>query len=295
MDTLTYELLGLCKHNHDGARGTQAQRKKQLKLFAEQLKELGYKHMHARSLKTKHVEALVKYWLSKPSEVTHKPISAGTIKNRMAAFRWWARKIGKPGVIPKDNRTLGIPNRQRLSEHNKAFTVTQYQLEKLPIHLQISIRLQQEFGLRREEAAKFIPAIAVNKDHIALEASWTKGGKARTIPITTAAQKILLRDIKSLVNQKASLIPAGMSFKQYKSHRDHFLARAGIRQAHGLRHYYAQQRYIVLTNGLIPPKLCKGERPKLAEPEQALDIRARFIVSQELGHERIEITRTYLG
>lgn len=161
--------------------------------------------------------------------------------------------------------------------------------------MQISIRFQQEFGLRREEAAKFIPAIAVKKDHIALEASWTKGGKARTIPITNAAQKILLRDIKSLVNQKASLIPAVMNYKQYKSHRDHFLARAGIRQAHGLRHHYAQQRYIVLTNGLIPPKLCKGERPKLTEAEQALDLRARLIVSQELGHERIEITRTYLG
>jgi len=231
--------------------------------------------MKATSLRTKHIEALVKHWLTTPSKVTHKLLCPGTIKNRMSALRWWAEKIGRSGIIPKDNKSLNTPNRQQVSEHNKAFTVTSNQLEKLPIHLQISIRLQQEFGLRREEAAKFTPSFAVKKDRRVLKASWTKGGKERSIPITTAAQRELLIDIKSQIDQRVSLNPTKMDYAQYKSHRDHYLAKANIRIAHGLRHHYAQQRYIVLTNGLIPPKLCKGERPKLTEAEQALDLPCR--------------------
>lgn len=295
MDTLTYDLLTLCKRGRDGSFGTQAQRKKQLKLIAKQLKGLGYRHMRATSLRTKHIDALVKYWLSTPSKVTNKPITTGTIKNRMSALRWWAEKIGRSGVIPNNNSALNIPNRQRVSEHNKAFTVTTHQLEMLPVYLQLSLRLQQEFGLRREEAAKFIPSVAIQKECLDLEASWTKGKKERSIPVTTAAQKVLLKDIKSQVDLKVSLIPSSMNYAQYKSHRDHFLAKANIRQAHGLRHHYAQQRYIVLTNGHIPPMLCKGEKPKLTEAEQALDLRARLTVSKELGHGRISVTRRYLG
>lgn len=85
--------------------------------------------MRVQSLKTKHVTALVNQWLTKPAVKTHKPVSTGTIKNRMAALRWWAGKIGKPGVIPKDNSALGIPNRKHVSDHNKAFKVERHQLE----------------------------------------------------------------------------------------------------------------------------------------------------------------------
>lgn len=293
MDKLTYELRALCKQNRDGSHGTQAQRLKQLKLFAKQLKQLGFKHMGMRSLKTKHVKELVANWLCKPSKQTNKPISSATIKNRMAALRWWAGKIGKPGVIPKNNKDLGIPNRQRLSGHNKAFTVTKHQLKNLPSYLSISIRLQQEFGLRREEAAKFVPAIAVQDNQIELKASWTKGGRRRTIPITTAGQRALLKDIAEL-KQNASLIPAKMEFKQYISHRDHHLAKVNIRQAHGLRHHYAQQRYITLSNGLTPPILQEGLPVKLTPADQALDAGARLIVANELGHARISVTRDYL-
>ena len=294
MDKLTYELRSLCKQNRDGSHGTQAQRLKQLKLFALQLRELGYKHMGVRSLKTKHVKALVANWLSKPSKQTNKPISAATIKNRMATLRWWAGKIGKPGVIPKGNKELGIPNRQRLSDYNKAFRLTEHQLKTMPNYLKISLRLQQEFGLRREEAAKFVPAKAIKVDRIELKPSWTKGGRPRTIPITTVGQRELLKGIKAL-KQNASLIPADMSYKHYISHRDYHLAIASIREAHGLRHYYAQQRYITLSKGLTPPMMCEGIREKLTPTEQALDLNARLIVSNELGHGRIGITRTYLG
>jgi len=83
--------------------------------------------------------------------------------------------------------------------------------------LKIGVRLQQEFGLRREEAAKFVPGKAVKEDHIELKASWTKGGRPRTVPITTVGQRELLKEIATL-KQNASLIPAKMDYKAYLSH-----------------------------------------------------------------------------
>jgi len=203
-------------------------------------------------------------------------------------------KFNKSGVIPKDNRVLGIPNRQRLSGHNKEFKLTNHQLSKLPAYLKVSLRLQQKFGLRREEAAKFVPGKAVKEDHIQLKASWTKGGRLIIVPITTVGQRELLKEIATL-KQNASLIPAKMDYKAYLSHRDHYLAIAGIRKAHGLRHYYAQQRYITLSNGLAPPKLNIGEKTKLTAAERELDLSARSTVSKELGHTRLDITHIYLG
>ncbi len=102
--------------------------------------------------------------------------------------------------------------------------------------------------MRREEAAKFVPGEAIKEDHIELKAWWTKGGRPRSIPITAAGRRELLKI--ATLKQNASLVPAKMDYKTYLSHRDHCLAIAGIRKAHGLRHYYAQQRDIVLIKGL---------------------------------------------
>jgi hypothetical protein len=56
--------MKLCKVNRDGSFSTQATRKRILNRIANQLYELGYKHMQAKSLKPKHVEALVSLWRS---------------------------------------------------------------------------------------------------------------------------------------------------------------------------------------------------------------------------------------
>ena len=50
-------------------------------LIANQLYDLGFRGMKPRSLKQKHVDALVKGWF-------HQELAVGTIKNRMAVLRW---------------------------------------------------------------------------------------------------------------------------------------------------------------------------------------------------------------
>jgi hypothetical protein len=47
------------------------------------------------------IEALVEHWLKTD-------IATGTIKNRMSAIRWWARKVNKQNVVARSNYHYGI-------------------------------------------------------------------------------------------------------------------------------------------------------------------------------------------
>ena len=81
MRDLNYQLKQLCHRNRDGSYATQAERMDHLMLIANQLYDLGFRGMKPRSLKQKHVDALVKGWF-------HQELAVGTIKNRMAVLRW---------------------------------------------------------------------------------------------------------------------------------------------------------------------------------------------------------------
>jgi len=125
-----------------------------LTLMANQLHALGYRGMTARSLKPKHIEALVKHWFDQG-------LSIGTLKNRMAVIRWWAHKVDKQNVVARSNKHSGIPDRRFLTNESKAKTVTRSQLDQVrDEHVRMSLELQQAFGLRREEAMKFQPSFA---------------------------------------------------------------------------------------------------------------------------------------
>ena len=88
MRDLNHQLKQLCRRNRDGSYATQRNRERILSLIADQLHALGYRGMRAQSLKPKHVEALVKRW-------QEHGLSVGTVKNRMAALRWWAQKVDR--------------------------------------------------------------------------------------------------------------------------------------------------------------------------------------------------------
>ena len=63
---------------------------------------------------------------------------------------------------------------------------------------------------------------------------------------------------------------------------------------HGLRHHYAQARYVELTGWKAPA--AGGPTSKQLNPDQKwIDREARLTISRELGHEREQITAVYLG
>ncbi len=284
---LNYQLKQMCRRNRDGGFGTQAARQGTLTLIANQLHELGYRHMSIHSLKPKHVEALVQRWLAEG-------LSAGTIKPRMSAIRWWARKVGRDSVVARSNAFYGIPNRRYLTNVSKAQTVDDATLATIrDPRVRMSLKLQQAFGLRREESIKFMPSYADQGDHIRLRGSWTKGGKARTIPVITDQQRTLL-DAAHRLAGKGSLIPSTRNYRQQLKVYHRELQRSGLSRMHGLRHAYAQRRYEALAGW--PPPAANGPRVRdLTVEQQAIDQTVRLVISRELGHERIKIVALYCG
>lgn len=286
MDDLTYTLRQLCLRNRDGSHATQADRQRSLSLVARQLREAGFRQMRATSLKGKHVKALLQRWQAEG-------LSAGTLKNRMAHLRWWAEKVGKAGILPADNTKLGIPERHHVAHENKAKELDNRLDRITDPHVRMSLRLQAAFGLRREESIKFQPRYADRGDHIALKGSWAKGGRERTVPVTTPEQRAVLDEAHRLAGP-GSLIPAHKTYIQQRHVYDGQCKAAGLSNMHGLRHRYAQMRYEALTGWKAPAAGGPG-RAQLNADYRMSDQHARQQISRELGHERLKVTSIYLG
>ena len=149
MRDLNHQLKQLCQRNRDGSFGTQRDRERVLTLIANQLHQLGFRGMAAGSLKPKHIDVLVRHW-------QRAELSVGTIKNRLAASRWWAEKVDRCNVIARSNAHYGLPDRVFVTTTSKASALDRAQLDRVSdAHVRMSLELQRAFGLRREEAINF--------------------------------------------------------------------------------------------------------------------------------------------
>ena len=287
MRNLNYQLKQLCTINKDGSYGTQSNRAWLLSLMANQLHDLGFRGMNARSLKQKHIIALTKLW-------ERQGISTGTRKNRLSALRWWAKKVNKHSVINKDNSTYGIGSRRYVTNYSKSQDIDSGKLTSInDPNIELSIRLQAAFGLRREEAIKFQPRYAMQGDHLRLKSSWCKGGRARSVPITTDEQRELIAEVDSIA-RSGSLIPPQLTYIQQLHRYEGKIRRAGLSKLHGLRHGYAQRRFEALA-GFPCPAQGGPTTKELTREQRALNEKARAMISAELGHSRESVTAVYLG
>ena len=126
-----------------------------------------------------------------------------------------------------------------------------------------------------------------------MKSPWTKGGKARVLPIRTENQRTLL-DRAHKVAGKGAVIPSSRNHKQQGRIYDGHALRAGLSKMHGLRHAYAQQRYEELTGWKSP--IAGGPSSKsLTHEQRETNRQARLILSRELGHERRQVVTVYLG
>ena len=283
----------MCNKHRDGSHATQANRRAMLKMFAEQLKACGYNthRMTPNDLKGRHVNKLLEQWRKDG-------VSTGTIKNRMVVLRWWAKKVGNSGAV-QSNDTYNIEKRVYVTNRDKSVSLKDLDLSKVDENIAQSLRLQDAFGLRREESMKFQPEYALdgqtidNAKYIILKGSWAKGGRPRTIPITSEKQRHELRNAYALaVKNGGSLIPKEKSYKTHLASFERVTSALGVGQTHGLRHGYAQTRYKELMGFDCP---AVGGSRSLTADELAKDKEIRMLISQELGHGRIGVTSIYLG
>lgn len=299
MRDLNFQLKNLCLNSNEDSFATQAKRLADLGLVADQLHDLGFRRLSINGLKPKHVFALVELWKKQS-------ISTGTIKNRMACIRWWARKISKFDMLPPDNSAFGIDERVYVSNTSKATDFSSFSscLQRITDpNIKASIELQAAFGLRREECLKFSPSWADKGDSILLKGSWCKGGQQRTVPILSQHQREVL-DKARLIAGFGSMIPPHRTYIQQLKLYENLTQQVGLFHLHGLRHRYAQLRYKSITGwkapadgGLTKHQLTNSISFSPAQKQAwiSLDNKARLIISKELGHHREEITAVYLG
>lgn len=281
----------LLKHNKESSFSTHANRIDHLRQIVSDLENGGYKLQNIRNMKQKHVKALVNSW-------KERGLSVGTIKNRMSTLRWTAAKINNPQIVERSNRAYEIEDRQYVkNDINIAKRLDNASLEKITNdNVKMSLRLQEAFGLRREEAMKIQPNIADKGDKLHLQASWCKGGREREIPIRNEEQRALLNEVKLFVNERGdkSLIPRDLTYIQQLKTYEYQTEKSGIEKNHGLRHQYAQDRYLEITGRECPKN--GGLRSRQLSPEdRKIDNEARLQISEELGHSREAITAVYLG
>lgn len=243
-------------------------------------------------LKTKHVEYLVKHWQTEG-------LANSTIKNRMAILR----KVLRSNHHPADkltNQSLGIGKRRYHGDHSKAI----WDIDLSGIedkHLYYAARLQQAFGLRREESMKIIPAKAMERHAIRIYPTWSKGNIERLIPITNDEQRELINEVIDYVGKRGSLIPKGKTYRQHLQSYKAMCQQQGFKNLHGLRHAYAQRLYRTMTHHFTNGNgwECSfngGKRQKeMSAFERQVDQQVRLLISAQLGHSREAITRIYLG
>lgn len=287
MQDLNYELKQMCQRNRDGSFSTQRDRERILDRIADQLHDFGFRDLKATSLKPKHIVALNEHWKTEG-------LATGTVKNRMAEIRWWAEKIAKQNIVARSNADYGIANRKYVTNVSKARELTTGDLAKVTDpYTQMSLKLQAAFGLRRGESIKIRPEWADRGDRLALKDTWTKGGRAREIPIRNAEQRQALDEAKVLVGS-GSLVAPRSNYAHQLRRFEYQCEIANISKAHGHRHQYAQLRYKELTGWSAPA--AGGPKSKELTPMQRdADHLARLQISRELGHERESISAIYLG
>lgn len=88
MRNLRFQFKQMCRHMKSGAFATQASMARLFAVIADDLDTLGFRNLDIKSLKPKHVAALVDHW--KNAEY-----ATGSIKNLMTAVRRWSEYIGK--------------------------------------------------------------------------------------------------------------------------------------------------------------------------------------------------------
>lgn len=155
--------------------------------------------------------------------------------------------------------------------------------------------LARELGLRSKEASLLDASKALkeaqNKAAVTVFEG-TKGGRAREVPITRPEQLTALEKAASIQGSDRALIPRDQNWQQWRDGelRDtrETLQNHGIERLHDLRAAYAVERYETLTGTLAPVFGAEIQ-------DRQADYAAREQISNELGHDRIEVVASYIG
>ncbi|WP_136066378.1 integrase domain-containing protein [Modicisalibacter radicis] len=156
------------------------------------------------------------------------------------------------------------------------------------------VELARDLGLRAKEASLLNAHKALQEardtGRVTI-AHGTKGGRIRTLPITSERQLATLAYASRVQGSARSLVPTGQTWAKWEDgglrQTREMLQEHGISRIHELRSAYAMERYQAIT-GHLPPMMGGAA-------SRSADRAARLAVAQELGHSRIAIVVNYIG
>lgn len=297
-------------------RKSQIHRRERVELCIRQVHALGYEIEDGANLGQKHIAALMRYWLA----VGHK---ACTIQNHMTALRTYLSWMGKGDMVGPAETYLpsGVdPERVRVptvarspkgwAENGVDLAAKIRELIKIDDRVAMVLLVEAEFGLRRREAAVFRPGVQLDRlgGTITLGAQiefseGTKGGRRRTVVVVSQRQIEVIKLALKFCNRRGdSLIEPGMNLDQFDNRMSYVLRKAGFTKAnfcnpHALRHTYAVALYEGLTGYEAPVRGNGRFNPVEGDPGKVGEILecAQRAVAENLGHNRPQVSRAYLG
>lgn len=273
--------------------------------FSKFAREEGVKYMEQVT-----TDIVASYGEALQDKVATGKISISTAQNCISAVNT-VMSVGSRGnwqrVSP--TRDCGISSRCGIASKSKAIDQIEHDTLKSGVSERIGVLMDLErlLGLRFEESALLNARQALNQasttGRIDITAG-TKGGRERTVSVSSAAEVALVRAAE-IQGRDKSMIPTGQSYAQFQSLAYRELAAAGGKGFHGERHAFAQSRYFELTGAPSPVEAGwpRTERIKalasylgISEIDaKVIDESARLGIAEELGHSRQEITNAYLG
>ena len=263
--------------------------------IARDLIELGYnRNGTAKNLTEQDIRSLVSYY-------QNKGLSVGTIQNKMTTVRHILDAADNKVSI--SNVALGISaGRDVLNSANvnKACALpSAAQLSSMDKTLSGAILLSSAYGLRRDESLYVVHALTLKHsvsegNKLIIPKGKGKGTRPRTFE---------MRDSGATLRAVAANVAGLKTYtKIEKSRIEHFRNRLENEtkkfdnfNMHGLRHAYAQERYLSLTGGLTAPAAGGLQYSAMTDSQKENYHTACQIISVELGHTRETISRTYLG
>lgn len=295
---------------------TRDDREKRLFQCFKQLWELGFRIEHPSNLASKHVEALVAYWtgqlpmMVKMGKVTtpiFKVYSPKTIENWLSALRALCGWLGKNDVVKpkKFYATEAHPLKcTGIAQEDKSWEAANIDFKKImqdafdeDSAVAMQLMVMSVFGLRIKEAVMFNVYDSDRGSNLYIKKG-AKGGRPRSIEITTVEQREALELVKGFMRLRSGvdhLGSTGRDLEQALQRSYYILKKIGITKknlgvtAHGLRHGFCQQ--LMVNMGLIPA--IKGGLPDQMTREERTGIERA--VSEALGHTRPSITTAYGG
>lgn len=249
------------------------------------------------------------------------PHSTGYIEQQLSFLRVYADGwIGKPGMVHPLAHYVDDPaqfKRSYTAKEDRSWEGNAVEFKRvvetvvaIDPRVAAQLALLLAFGLRRKEAVMFMPHLAVVSQEDAPGAQHlsdryaaflrvqrgTKGGRLRFVAIRNDEQRSALeRALPFAPHLSSHLGHPGLTLKQSLKRFDNVMRKAGVTRkqlgvtAHGLRHQFAQEFHVELTNARAPVR--GGD--ECVDPET---LKAALLeIARQLGHNRPSIACAYIG